>query len=198
MLDTTRGNSQTEKANAALAEFLSDFPDRLSSWIAPWPPPPSPPPPTPSPLSHYEHRDRTAGTWPGCLFYPFYCFLKIQLLPCSCNTASVLFPAKNEDKEPPLRPNPINFCKQTGENFIKPLWPQLRWEGPHTMGDALLSPWGPPPTPSAFSAPRFLYSACASVPDSQGQGVNSSNDLHYFPLLGLPGVCHCFKATQNI
>ena len=51
VLDTTRGNRQAEKANAALAEFLSDFPDRLSSWIAPWPPPPCPPPPTPSPLS---------------------------------------------------------------------------------------------------------------------------------------------------
>lgn len=157
---------------------------------------PNPPPPRPSAAT--KHRDRTAGTWSGCLFYPFYRFFKIQLLPCSCNTASVLFPAKNEDKEPPLRPNPINFCKQTGENFITSLWPQLQWEGPHTMGDALRSPWGPPPTPSAFSAPHFLYSACASIPDSQGQSVNSSNDLQYFPLLGLPWVCHCFKATQNI
>ena len=73
-------------------------------------------------------------------FLPFLQLFKIQLLPCSCNTASVLFPAKNKDKEPPLRPNPINFCKQAGENFINPLWHQLRWEGPDTVGDALLSP----------------------------------------------------------
>lgn len=93
---------------------------------------------------------QTMGTPSGHVFYPFSSFLT-SVLPCSCNPASAFLPARQGDKEPPLRPSSTRFCKQAGENFINSLQHQHHWEGLDTVGGALVSSRGPPGTPAAFS-----------------------------------------------
>lgn len=56
-----------------------------------------------------------------CIRMPFSSLLwllLIRLLPCSWNTDSALLLARNEDKEPPLRPRASHSCKQAGEDFM--------------------------------------------------------------------------------
>lgn len=185
-----------------LAAALQDLPvisqtdSPAESLLATPTPLPPPPPPHPSATTSTEQDRGDPGRMP---FLPLSLLLKkFSFFTCSCNTASVLFPAKNEDKRHSSETKSNKFLPaDTGENFIKHLWPQLGGKDRILWVMLCSSPPGPPTTPSAFSYSRFLYSACASVPHSQGQGVNSSNDLH--PLFSWGYLeSHCFKATQNI
>lgn len=122
-------------------------------------------------------------------FSPFLQLLLIQLLPCSCNADSALFPARNEGKEPPLRENPINFCKQAGDNFIGDLWHCTTDRDQITTGGTLLFPHGPPLPLATFSCPYFLSLASALISNSRGQRVNTRISFNFFtlgPTLGLP------------
>lgn len=139
------------------------------------------------------------GTLSGCLFHPFLQLLLIQLLPCSCNTDSALLPARNENKEHPLRPNPINFCKRAGKNVLSSLWHQHYWERTRATSGwcSLYYPHKclPPPL-GAFSFPRGLCSPCALIPDSLGQSVNSSNNLPIFHSGAHPGFATAHKLLK--
>lgn len=139
-------------------------------------------------------------TLSGCLFHPFLQLILIQLLPCSYNTDSALLPARNEDLEHPLRPNPINFHKRAGENVLSSLWHQQHWESAtsylwvmlYYAHKCLLPPL------VAFSFPHHLCLACVLIPDSWEQSVNSSNNLPVFHSGGPPWVCCCSQASETI
>lgn len=86
-------------------------------------------------------------------FPPFLQLFKIQLLPCSCNTASALLPARNEDKEPPLRPNP--------KPFLQTSWWKLhqRLKASASLGGTRYSGWcSALPTRSSSHPFSFLCS----------------------------------------
>lgn len=150
---------------AAPSQLFRDFQDGLSSWIT-------------TQNSHRlaankqgltAHR-RDQGDLIWMPLSPLLQLLLIQLLPCSCNTDSAFLPARNEDKGHPLRPNPINFCKRAGENFLSNLRHQHHWARPaDSDGGALYYPHKCLlPRLAAFSFPHFLYLACSLNPAQPG------------------------------
>lgn len=131
-------------------------------------------------------------------FPPFSSFLKFSFFPAAVTLPLLYFQPGMKTKSLLWDQIQYHFCKQAGENFINDLRHQRPWEAPDTLGDALLSPQGPPPTPSAFSAPYFLYLACALIPDSWGQGVNSSNNLQFFHSWAHPGSATAPQPSKTI
>lgn len=132
------------------------------------------------------------------LLSPLLQLLLTQLLPCSCNTDSAFLPARNEDREHPLRPNPINFCKRAGENFLSNLRHQHHWARPADSdgGHSTI------PTSASSHAWRLSLShisftwPAALILHSRGQSVNSSNNLPAFHSWAHPGFATAQKLLK--